>query len=57
MIMYEGYDAPNGKTVTKLHKHRENAYIEMLEYLGVSSEYYQGELGLNSTVFVREVKK
>lgn len=57
MIMYEGYDAPNDKIVTKLHKHRENAYIEMLEYLGVSAEYYQGELGLNATVFIREINK
>lgn len=51
---YEGYDSTNDEVITKLHKHRENALIEMLDKLGISEEEYY-EKGVEEFVYVREV--
>ena len=51
---YEGYDYTADKVVTRLHKHRENAFIEMLDKLGMSEEEYY-EKGVEEFVYVREV--
>lgn len=51
---YEGYDYTAYEVITKLHKHRENAFIEMLEYLGLTEEEYY-EKGTEEFVYVREV--
>lgn len=51
---YEGYDYTADEVITKLHKHRENAFIEMLEYLGLTEEEYY-EKGTEEFVYVREV--
>lgn len=51
---YEGYDYTVDKVITRLHKHRENAFIEMLDKLGMSEEEYY-EKGVEEFVYVREV--
>lgn len=51
---YEGYDYTGDKVVTKLHKHRINAFIEMLDYLGLTEEEYYSR-GVEEFVYVREV--
>lgn len=51
---YEGYDYTADKVITRLHKHRENAFIEMLDKLGMSEEEYY-EKGVEEFVYVREV--
>ena len=51
---YEGYDYTGDKVVTKLHKHRTNAFIEMLDYLGLTEEDYYAR-GVEEFVYVREV--
>ena len=51
---YEGYDCAGDIVITKLHKHRENAFIEMLERLGLSEEEYYSK-GVEEFVYVREV--
>lgn len=51
---YEGYDSTCDEVITKLHKHRENAFIEMLDYLGVTEEEYYFR-GAEEFVYVREV--
>ena len=53
-IYYEGYDSIDNSVLTKLHKHRENAHIEMLEKLGISDEEYYSR-GLSEYCWVREV--
>lgn len=55
-IYYEGYDSTGDISLTKLHKHEENAHIEMLEKLGVSDEEYYSR-GIEEYCWVREVKK
>ena len=51
---YEGYDYTGDKVITRLHKNRENAFIEMLDKLGMSEEEYY-EKGVEEFVYVREV--
>lgn len=51
---YEGYDYTGDKVITRLHKHRENAFIEMLDKLGMSEEEYY-EKGVEEFFYVREV--
>ena len=51
---YEGYDSTCDEVITKLHKHRENAFIEMLDKLGMSEEEYYFR-GAEEFVYVREV--
>ena len=51
---YEGYDYTGDEVITRLHKHRENAFIEMLDKLGMSEEEYY-EKGVEEFVYVREV--
>lgn len=51
---YEGYDYTGDKVITRLHKYRENAFIEMLDKLGMSEEEYY-EKGVEEFVYVREV--
>lgn len=51
---YEGYDYTGDQVVTKLHKHRINAFIEMLDYLGLTEEEYYAR-GIEEFVYVREV--
>lgn len=51
---YEGYDYTSDEVITKLHKHRENAFIEMLDYLGITEEEYNAR-GIEEFVYVREV--
>lgn len=51
---YEGYDDTSGEAVTKLHKHRENAFIEMLDFLGITEEEYYNNC-VEEYVYVREV--
>lgn len=54
-IYYEGYDSTDDSSLTKLHKHRENAYVEMLDKLGISDEEYYAR-GIEEYCWVREVK-
>lgn len=51
---YEGYDYTSDEVITKLHKHRENAFIEMLDYLGITEEEYNARV-IEEFVYVREV--
>lgn len=51
---YEGYDYTGDKVITRLHKHRENAFIELLDKLGMSEEEYY-EKGVEEFVYVRGV--
>ena len=52
---YEGYDYIDKISLTKLHRNREDAYIEMLDKLGISDEeYYSRGVEL---CCVREVKR
>lgn len=55
-IYYEGYDSTGDISLTKLHKNKENAHIEMLEKLGVSDEEYYSR-GIEEYCWIREVKK
>ena len=52
---YEGYDHTCDVSLTKLHKHKENAYVEMLDKLGVSEEQYISE-GMDNHCSVIEVE-
>lgn len=51
---YEGYDETGDVVLTKLHKHSENALIEMLECLGISEEEYYAN-GVEQFCYVKEV--
>lgn len=53
---YEGYDYTCDISLTKLHENREDAYVEMLEKLGVSNEEYYSR-GIEEHCWVREVNK
>ena len=53
---YEGYDYTGDISLTKLHENREDAYVEMLEKLGVSDEEYYLR-GIEEYCWVREVNK
>lgn len=51
---YEGYDSTGAEVITKLHERREDAFIEMLDYLGITEEEYYFR-GAEEFVYVREV--
>lgn len=51
---YDGYDETRDVVLTKLHKHSENALIEMLERLGMSEEEYYAN-GVEQFCYIREV--
>lgn len=53
-IYYEGYDETGNISLTKLHENREDAYVEMLEKLGMSHEEYCSR-GADEFCYVREV--
>lgn len=55
-VYYEGYDSTGDISLTKLHKSREDAHIEMLEKLGISDEEYYSR-GIEEYCWVREVNK
>ena len=53
---YEGYDETDDISLTKLHNNREDAYIEMLDKLGISDEEYYSR-GIEEFCWVKEVKR
>lgn len=53
---YEGYDSTGDISLTKLHRNREDAYLEMLDKLGISDEEYYSR-DVEEFCWVREVKR